>query len=77
MPMSSHWSAAHHRYRVPFAKAAAEVAQRVLYALGPEVRNRWQAMHGARRALEYAGRGFAAVRAELGWELAQATTRTR
>lgn len=65
------WSRKHHRWRVPHAHAAGQVAQGVLYALSPEVRNRLQAMHGARHAIEYAGRGFAAVRAELDWQLAQ------
>lgn len=63
------WNPAHGRYRRPEAKAAANVAQGVLYALSPEVRNRLQAMHFARDAIEYAGGGFEAVRAELRWQL--------
>lgn len=66
------WSKAHDRYRDPGAKAAAHVAQGVLYVLSPEKRNRPQAMHNARDAIEYAGGGFAAVRAELDWQLGQA-----
>ena len=65
------WSKAHGRYRAPDARAAAHVAQGVVYACSEEVRNRLQAMHSARSALEYAGHGFAAVRAELDWQLAQ------
>ena len=63
-PPRNHW-------RFPMAKAAGHVAQGVLYALSPELRNRLQAMHNARDALHLAGRGFAAVWAELEWQLAQ------
>jgi hypothetical protein len=65
------WSSKHHRWRVPLARAAGNVTQGVLYALSPGVRNRLQAMHNARDAIEYAGRGCTAVRAELDWQLAQ------
>jgi hypothetical protein len=68
---AAEWSATHQRWRFPMAKAAAHVAQGVLYALSPELRNRLQAMQYAREALDLAGRGFATVWAELEWQLAQ------
>ena len=68
---AAEWSATHQRWRFPTAKAAGHVAQGVLYALSPELRNRLQSMHNARDALHLAGRGFAAVWAELEWQLAQ------
>lgn len=65
----SGWNPTHQRFRRPEVRAASHVAQGVLYALSPEVRNRLQAMHFARDAIEYAGGGFEAVRAELAWQL--------
>jgi len=63
------YSKTYSRYRVPAAKAAAHVAQGVLYALDPTVNARLQAMHFARDAIEYATGELAAVRAELDWQL--------
>jgi hypothetical protein len=64
------WSKAHDRYRVPAARAAGHVAQGVLYALSRATNCRLQSMHNARDAMEYAGRGYAAIRAELDQQLA-------
>lgn len=63
------YSKTYSRYRVPEAKAAAHVAQGVLYALDPTVNSRLQAMHFARDAIEYATGDLKAVRAELDWQL--------
>lgn len=65
------YSKTYQRYRVPAAKAAAHVAQGVLYALDPTVNSRLQAMHFARNAIEYATGELDDVRAELDWQLAQ------
>lgn len=65
------YSKAHGRYRDPAARAAAHVCQGVLYALSSSRANRLQGMHYARNAIEYAGGGYTAVRAELDWQLAQ------
>lgn len=63
------YSPTYERYRVPAAKAAAHVAQGVLYALDSSRNSRLQAMHFARDAIEYATGELAAVRAELDWQL--------
>lgn len=67
---AANWSRAHQRWRNPAAKAAGHVAQGVLYACSPEVRNRLGAMHNARDAMMFAGQGFAAIRSELDQQLA-------
>ncbi|MFO0619016.1 MAG: hypothetical protein U0414_40885 [Polyangiaceae bacterium] len=65
------WSKRHGRWRDPSAKAAAEVAQGVLYALDPTVNARLQPLHKAREAMEFSGVGYSGVRAELDWQLAE------
>jgi hypothetical protein len=72
---AARYSKAHGRYRNPAAKAAAHVCQGVLYVLSPARNNRLQGLHYARNAIEYAGLGFKAIRAELDWQLAQVRAR--
>lgn len=69
--MQAGYSKTYQRYRVPAAKAAANVAQGVLYALNSGSNSRLQAMHFARNAIEYATGELDDVRAELDWQLAQ------
>ena len=62
------WNAHHHAYMHPSAKAAACVAQGVLYAASPEDRNRQQGLNYARDAVEWSGGD---IRAELTWQYLQ------
>jgi hypothetical protein len=62
------WNPAHHGWMRPDAKAAADVAQAVVYLCSPEPRNRLQGLHLSRDALEWSGGGADAVRAELAWQ---------
>lgn len=65
------WNSAHNRYQNPHAKAAAHVAQGILYLCSPEPRNRLQGLHYARNAMDYAGYGALAVSAELARQLSR------
>ena len=71
------WNPTHHGWTDPSAKAAGDVAQGLVYVLSTDRSNRLQALHYAREAIEYAGYGFAAVRAELDWQLAQVRVASR
>lgn len=64
------WNPVHKGWMRPDARAAASVAQAVVYLCSPEPRNRIQAMHFSREAVEYSGAGLDGVRAELEWQLA-------
>jgi hypothetical protein len=68
---AARWNRVHGRYQVPAARAAAYVAQGATYLASPEARNRLQALHAARDALEWSGAGRAVVEAELTWQLAE------
>jgi hypothetical protein len=71
---AARYSEAHGRYRNPAARAAAHVCQGILYVLSPARNNRLQGLHDARNAIEYAGLGYRAIRAELDWQLARVRT---
>lgn len=65
------WNAHHGRCGNPAAKAAAHVAQGVLYVCSAAPSNRLQGLHNARDALIMAGRGVVAVREELARQRAE------
>ncbi|WP_052553076.1 hypothetical protein [Enhygromyxa salina] len=62
------WNSHHNAYMDPSAKAAACVAQGVVYAASSEDRNRQQGLNYARDAVEWSGGD---IRAELTWQYLQ------